>query len=837
MEKLHFISVLKKIMAMAGSKKASSKLISVDSNEGLIPVNEKRITTEADKASLENINTMSDSNYDSSCLSFSAADSRNIPVEKSRPCSGSSILKRSSRPSSGHSVKFVESETIIPIQTNSNTSPSAKSSEFKKTTLETITQQEPLTLPNESMNDTVHKNDSLLIIDTQDPQSKFYIKGEKQLMSSKITQLPEKIHDVDVKQDEDTEALDSKLNSTPVHSTENCKIQLPSGENRGTKNSTLFGHHENFVKSDNSTETKLAEEEIQDDFNKIKRCQEDGNNLPSSSNQATYSDSKTIRDVPYRRKRTVFNAEHSPSDGDIAREGFYKATENEIERRHIRHNSLKQKMLYENESEENVTNVDFHDNEKIEHEINQIKTNSQKIPTQRKKRLYELFEELKRVRDAIAHMYSLEESEKDLDIEEKNDEDTNCSSVQDDDNNEIKDPEMEETTCIEDKIAADVVDLNAGNLCSEEVDTIEYNKNDKNEREETTAVAEKFQLENVDTSAGDVCGEDINNVECSKNEDLVVSAKLSESTDANTHILLDPSVVKNNDLIESESTNRITKEREQKTPESRNEPNLIIHKNENSESSSEADCKIENNDMSVNKAGNLDLDIDQETTMIDPTMCNKSKSMENKEDEQYRMPILCEKMHQKKRNGSLPLGAISTSGADSDVSNTRNTNENIEDPEKGNACSYSNLSPKEETKNNCETKEKSDFHEDCLDKRIPNSNKTSHINARDNDKTLSLALVDENDLDREIDIDFILSESTKEATISKSLKENEAMKDRFCDSALLMSPTKERDDDFLDCDEDLSDNDDSLPGCIFLSIVKLTYVCNKKRKKILFDLK
>lgn len=837
MEKLYFISVLKKIMAMAGSKKASSKLISVDSNEGLIPVNEKRITTEADKASLENINIMSDSNYDSSCLSFSAADSRNIPVEKSRPCSGSSILKRSSRPSSGHSVKFVESETIIPIQTNSNTSPSAKSSEFKKTTLETITQQEPLTLPNESMNDTVHKNDSLLIIDTQYPQSQFSIKGEKQLMSSKITQLPEKIHAVDVKQDEDTEALDSKLNSTPVHSTENCKIQLPSGENRGTKNSTLFGHHENFVKSDNSTETKLAEEEIQDDFNKIKRCQEDGNNLPSSSNQATYSDSKTIRDVPYRRKRTVFNAEHSPSDGDIAREGFYKATENEIERRHIRHKSLKQKMLYENESEENVTNVDFHDNEKIEHEINQIKTNSQKIPTQRKKRLYELFVELKRVRDAIAHMYSLEESEKDLDIEEKNDEDTNCSSVQDDDNNEIKDPEMEETTCIEDKIAADVVDLNAGNVCSEEVDTIEYNKNDKNEREETKAVAEKFQLENVDTSAGDVCGEDINNVECSKNEDLVVSAKLSESTDANTHILLDPSVVKNNDLIKSESTNKITKEREQKTPESRNEPNLIIHNNENSESSSEADCKIENNDMSVNKAGNLDLDLDQETTIIDPTMCNKSKSMENKEDEQYRMPILCEKVHQKKRNGSLPLGAISTSGTDSDVSNTRNTNENIEHPEKGNACSYSNLSPKEETKNNCETKEKSDFHEDCLDKRIPNSNKTSHINARDNDKTLSLALNDENDLDREIDIDFILSESTKEGTISKSLKENEAMKDRFCDSALLMSPTKERDDDFLDCDEDLSDNDDSLPGCIFLSIVKLTYACNKKRKKVLFDLK
>lgn len=70
--------------------------------------------------------------------------------------------------------------------------------------------------------------------------------------------------------------------------------------------------------------------------------------------------------------------------------------------------------------------------------------------------------------------------------------------------------------------------------------------------------------------------------------------------------LIDPSVVKNNDLIESESTNKITKEREQKTPESRNEPNLIIHNNENSESSSEADCKIENNDMSVNKAGNLD---------------------------------------------------------------------------------------------------------------------------------------------------------------------------------------------------------------------------------------
>lgn len=51
---------------------------------------------------------------------------------------------------------------------------------------------------------------------------------------------------------------------------------------------------------------------------------------------------------------------------------------------------------------------------------------------------------------------------------------------------------MEEIICIEDKIVVDVVDLNVGNLCSEEVDIIEYNKNDKNEREETKVVAEKF---------------------------------------------------------------------------------------------------------------------------------------------------------------------------------------------------------------------------------------------------------------------------------------------------------------------------------------------------------
>lgn len=51
---------------------------------------------------------------------------------------------------------------------------------------------------------------------------------------------------------------------------------------------------------------------------------------------------------------------------------------------------------------------------------------------------------------------------------------------------------MEEIICIEDKIVVDVVDLNVGNLCSEEVDIIEYNKNDKNEREEIIVVVDKF---------------------------------------------------------------------------------------------------------------------------------------------------------------------------------------------------------------------------------------------------------------------------------------------------------------------------------------------------------
>lgn len=45
------------------------------------------------------------------------------------------------------------------------------------------------------------------------------------------------------------------------------------------------------------------------------------------------------------------------------------------------------------------------------------------------------------------------------------------------------------------------------------------------------------------------------------------------------------------------------------------------------------DCKIENNDMFVNKVGNFDFDIDYEIIMIDLIMCNKSKLMENKEDE------------------------------------------------------------------------------------------------------------------------------------------------------------------------------------------------------------
>lgn len=61
-------------------------------------------------------------------------------------------------------------------------------------------------------------------------------------------------------------------------------------------------------------------------------------------------------------------------------------------------------------------------------------------------------------------------------------------------------------------------------------------------------------------SVGDVCGEDINNVECSKNEDLVVLVKLFELIDVNIYILFDLFVMKNNDLIESESINKIIKE-------------------------------------------------------------------------------------------------------------------------------------------------------------------------------------------------------------------------------------------------------------------------------------
>lgn len=183
------------------------------------------------------------------------------------------------------------------------------------------------------------------------------------------------------------------------------------------------------------------------------------------------------------------------------------------------------------------------------------------------------------------------------------------------------------------------------------------------------------------------------------------------------------------------------------------------------------------------------------------------------------------------------MGVILISGVDSDVLNIRNINENIEDFEKGNVCLYFNLFFKEEMKNNCEIKEKFDFYEDCLEKWIFNLNKIFYINVRDNDKMFLLVLDDENDFDREIDIDFILLESMKEGIIFKSLKENEVMKDRFCDLVLLMFFIKERDDDFLDCDEDLFDNDDSLLGCIFLLIVKFIYVCNKKRKKVLFDLK
>nr|XP_022322766.1 uncharacterized protein LOC111124197 [Crassostrea virginica] len=392
-------------MAVAASRSASSKLISVNSNEGLIPSNEKRQHKETGKSSIDGISMISNDNHGASCISSSGADSKIAGVEKPRPCSGCSILKRISRPSSGHSVKFVESEAIIPSPNTTISSPSPKNlliQEFKKTTLETINQQEPLRLINKATEEMPLQNNSL-------PLSKL----SSHMFS--ITNTTENDENRQIWRENTNVEDDDFYKSIPQ--TESAVTNQPARQKSKDITTEVVIANQHVKKQRDSspeitTKTPTFEEGMEE-INKEANCNEDRDEIASSSYQPKQFSSRCIKGDTFRRKKAIYNAENCPSDGDMSREGFFSSSRNEVEERHIRHKTLKLKLSEENvlEKKESVV-METNRKDSTENDLPQVGIDSEKIPTHKKKRLYELFKELKRVRDAIAQMYSLEATEK-----------------------------------------------------------------------------------------------------------------------------------------------------------------------------------------------------------------------------------------------------------------------------------------------------------------------------------------------------------------------------------------------------------------------------------------
>ncbi|XP_056009345.1 histone-lysine N-methyltransferase, H3 lysine-79 specific-like [Ostrea edulis] len=448
-------------MAVATGRKTSAKLISVNSNEGL--VSEKRTTKDVQRAAINNVNQTSDSN--NKLLPSSPTETVVIPIgpasDKIRPCSGSSILKRNARPSSGHSVKFVETETIIAIQNASTSFPisenTSSNSDFN-TSLGTINQQKLLKVLSNASNKSCHQTGI-------PPLSK------NSRTSSKTQTSHEGIENDSIPTKTDM-AMEHELNNGMSSRTQynvdenNCEENFKSSthnheslgarklgstgdkavvntgndsanqqrEQKEDKKMAMNSKPESNDISLNSLNEKgeLTGEEIQIDKGNVEGSEEYIEDMPNTSNENMPNISShqpsfgrtgerkthTQRQVSFHRKKVIYNTDLCPTDGDMIREGYYQTKGCEIERRHIRHRDLKEIMAEQTVSEneevqfQDTTNLKGYENRDIENRIPDIRTDSNEIPSQAKKRLHELYKELKRVREEIALMYSLEEADK-----------------------------------------------------------------------------------------------------------------------------------------------------------------------------------------------------------------------------------------------------------------------------------------------------------------------------------------------------------------------------------------------------------------------------------------
>ena len=854
-------------MAVAASRSASSKLISVNSNEGLIPSNEKRQHKETGKSSIDGISMISTDNHGASCLSSSGAESKIAGVEKPRPCSGCSILKRSSRPSSGHSVKFVESEDIIPSPNTTISSPSPKNlliQEFKKTTLETINQQEPLRLINKSTEEMPLQNNSL-------PLSKL----SSHMFS--ITNTTENDENRQIWKENTNVEDDDFYKSLPQ--TESAVTNQPARQKSKDITTEVVIANQHVKKQRDSspeitTKTPTFEEGMEE-RNKEANCNEDRDEIASSSYQPQQFSSRCIKGDTFRRKKAIYNAENCPSDGDMSREGFFSSNRNEVEKRHIRHKTLKLKFSEENVLErKELVVMETNRNNSTENDLPQIGIDSEQIPTHKKKRLYELFKELKRVRDAIAQMYSLEATEKeklvtdatsmeenhltsedkgervnDLVDDTKNDEEENKSHVQmtaenimgsketDDDEVDIPKSSSESDNVIDliesfetlthsqrvnPSMPKDLVtkyekyDINSSNfVCT----TNQKNENDEHQAEkcieQKTTVsfqeAQQFEISEQIANADSV----IPSTALCQNyhdssETMQMKTKSIDSVENNICLktIEMETVTFNQDINKSQlelrkgNTEAVLISQIQSLPTTELEESVLKEPEQNEETKPHHEDVREKYNKQLTKKSNVKTATAEETDDDDKVLMKTKDTVtcsniiyaeENKNENK-----VCDERTLTKTDTDATIEG-KTESASAVLSDNRN------------ATSVKNLNFLNE-KSTTTLSANGQIGERKYEIIKTDRNENREIENIVSDVThQDFSMDDDSDPATEVNLEFVIRENTKEI----GLKEDEALRESFTDSALMMSPPKGREDDYFDCEDDLSDNDETLEGTVW----------------------
>ncbi|XP_062608577.1 uncharacterized protein LOC134270353 [Saccostrea cucullata] len=899
-------------MAVVSDRKTVRKLISVNSNENLIPVAEKKISKDPGRLPENDPQNQPPTQ-------INTTTQKNSLSNVGRPCSGSSILKRSARPSSGHSVKFVGKETIISLE-NATGSPvsgtSLSNSDFKKISLETITQQEPLELHNHLSQEAVIPLESRISTPSTPAVPAACETMENNGMSCgtkanenelKLNYNETDIKEVNIKQDNDRHV---------DFSNENDGLDA---EEIG--NQQILKHEEG--------------EEIHKDTKTKELSSENTNDLPGASGRSSIHDSDQAkkhhpqRESSYNQKRIIYNTEICPTSGDMLREGCYKTKGSEFEKQHYRHKNVKHIMSEKNAHENGKDQFDEMELDdgiggEIEREIVQTKMNSRNISAQKKKKLCELYEELKRVRDAIAHMYSFEEEEKDIsplvtenavdeneeeesqknitvcpgeskgseksDIEKENSDiesDLNCDtrSQGTHDNEESYEKSMiegsedyldmrqssekaddEETemreNCTnierESKTQLDMQkDENSGNekennkLCEKEQKDIV-----KNEVEKVLLEESRSPENDVENSKSELIEKDS---ACSNNaEELVRDCEEETKTDSTDEIqetntttekhlksTMEAKTDKGHDgkaknqikmKSKSHSTDKKIHEKKNETHKTNGKQNQKTSHSEESrkgkdlKSKCHTKCKetkksevktksMTTHDKSLDRTeemhgkdgsclssndeneSRMNVDVENNVTQIDKNICSVKDNVEKhitREDDKYRKDNVINNEYNKDEqltncdtiNRTTALTETNLTGEkfnrDSSVKKISMSEPNIVDKKSKSSCQLTSTSTAagqkaiEKEKSLQETK----------------------------DQNISSSFEDYRHLASEVNLDFVIDVNYPAENNRKGADDSDrAMRESFSDSALMMSPMKDRDDDYFDYDDDISDND------------------------------